>query len=241
MDVVEWYLKPQLAEQEKRRSNDPFTQFADEVEAFLKEAQRQESIKIDKLRAGMKDKQDKGNSETDLNVERKKIIHNYPDLFTDNLNGSRFIKAPPQVVMMNPDFSGHCQRRLTAKIIPKAWQKEASEIIQNMLNSKLIEKSKHHTSWISSTKFVMKNSGKLRLTVDYSAVNKAILRQAHHFPSQLDLLKRIEGEESWFMAKFDLKDSYHQIRLAEESKDLTSFMTTEGTFRFNVTPQGMSW
>ena len=37
VDVVEWYLRPQLVEQEKRKSNNcTFTQFTNEVEAFLK-------------------------------------------------------------------------------------------------------------------------------------------------------------------------------------------------------------
>ena len=89
-------------------------------------------------------------------------------------------------------------------------------MIKDMINTKLIEKADHHCDWVSSTKFVMKSSGKLCLTIDYSGVNKSILRQAHHFPSQQELLKRIDAQDSKFIAKLDMKDSYHQVRLHED-------------------------
>ena len=50
-DIVEWYLRP-VAEQEKKKADSligHLDQFATEVETFLREAQRQESMKIDEM------------------------------------------------------------------------------------------------------------------------------------------------------------------------------------------------
>ena len=53
-------------------------------------------------------------------------------------------------------------------------------------------------------------------------------------------MKRIDAQDSKFIAKLDMKDSYHQVRLHEDLKNLTSFITDSGTYRFNVTPQGLN-
>ena len=43
----------------------------------------------------------------------------------------------------------------------------------------------------------------------------------------------------WFFT-FDLRSGYHQVLMDEESRDKTTFVTSEETFRFRVMPFGLT-
>ena len=151
IDVNEWYFKPDVAEKERKKlKTHPLTRLTTEVEAYLVELEKAESVHIDKLRTATQDKLMKRDSQIDLAAERNKVLDKFPELFTNNLTGKRFINAPPQKITLNPHFTGHPQRRLTARLIPRAWKQEADQMIQDMIKAKLIEKADHHCDWVSS-------------------------------------------------------------------------------------------
>ena len=45
---------------------------------------------------------------------------------------------------------------------------------------------------------------------------------------------------SSFFSTFDLRSGYHQVQMASEDADKTSFVTRKGTFRFKVLPFGLT-
>ena len=65
------------------------------------------------------------------------------------------------------------------------------------------------------------------------------MRPEHPFPSPEEILAWIPGSSQVF-AKLDCKSGYHQIPLAEESRDLTTFITTRGRFRYCRAPMGLT-
>ena len=82
-----------------------------------------------------------------------------------------------------------------------------------------------------------KHDGSPRRTVDYTAVNLHCPRQTHHTPSPWHLAAGVPSEA--YKTILDNWNSYHSVSLAtEEDRDLTTFITPWGRFRYKVAPQG---
>ena len=87
--------------------------------------------------------------------------------------------------------------------------------------------------------FTKKPHGGVRLVTDFSKLNQYVLRPEHPFPSPEEILAWIPGSSRVF-ARLDCKSGYHQIPLAEESRDLTTFVTMKGRFRYCRAPMGLT-
>ena len=66
--------------------------------------------------------------------------------------------------------------------------------------------------------------------MDMRRVNEVILRTRHPIPTIYELLIDMNGVTVF--SKLDLKWGFHQIELDTESRDLTTFVTNEGLFRY---------
>ena len=61
--------------------------------------------------------------------------------------------------------------------------------------------------------FVRKKNGKLRLCVDYRALNEITKKDRHPLLLINEALDRLEGAR--YFTKLDIKDAYHNIRIKE--------------------------
>ncbi len=73
--------------------------------------------------------------------------------------------------------------------------------------------------------------------MDFQELNKNIKRETHHSPRPFDAICGIPSHS--YKTVLDAKDGYFQIKLDEESSKLTTFITTQGRFRFLRAPQGL--
>ena len=97
------------------------------------------------------------------------------------------------------------------------------------------------TEWISNLVIVPKSTGpnmKIRLTSDSRAVNKAIKRT--RFPGKTieDLIYLVNGRK--IFSKLDIRKAFHQLLLAEESRNLTIITTHIGLFRYKRLNMGIT-
>ncbi|MCG7883226.1 MAG: reverse transcriptase, partial [Candidatus Thiodiazotropha endolucinida] len=106
----------------------------------------------------------------------------------------------------------------------------------------IIEKVNTPTSWVSPVLVVPKPNGDIRLCVDMRQANKAIVREQHPIPTVDEILYKMNGSEVF--SKLDLRLGYHQIVLEEKSRDITTFVTNNGLYRYkrlmfgiNMAPQ----
>ena len=68
--------------------------------------------------------------------------------------------------------------------------------------------------------------------------NSAIVRERHPIPTVDEILHDLNG--SAVFAKLDIKWTFHQVELSEESRSITTFATNKGLFRYKRLMFGIS-
>ena len=63
------------------------------------------------------------------------------------------------------------------------------------------------------------------------AANKAIKRVCHPIPTVRDI--SMDLNRAKFFSKLDMPQAYHQLELAPSSRNITTFITHAGLYRFN--------
>jgi hypothetical protein len=86
--------------------------------------------------------------------------------------------------------------------------------------------------------FVPKKDGKLRLCVDYRALNAVTRKNRHTLPLISKILDQLNGAE--YLTKINLQDAYHRIAIAKEDRWKTVFHTRYGYFEYSVMPFGLT-
>ncbi|MCP3929736.1 MAG: RNA-directed DNA polymerase, partial [Bacteroidetes bacterium] len=102
----------------------------------------------------------------------------------------------------------------------------------------VIEKVTGPTDWCSAISFVRKPDGKMGSVVDLVQLNKYVKQPTHPFPSPRDIVASID-KNSRCLAVFHAANGYWQIPLSEKSKDLTTFLTEWGRYRYTRAPMGL--
>lgn len=79
-----------------------------------------------------------------------------------------------------------------------------------------------------------KTHGKVRICVELSVLNHFVQRENHPLPS----VDHTPGKDHF--SKLDANSGFRQIKLAEDSSGLTTFITPWRRYYFNVLPYGIS-
>ena len=75
------------------------------------------------------------------------------------------------------------------------------------------------------------------MCIDYRALNALLVRDNHPLPIIEDQLNLLEGKK--YFTVLDLKDGFHQLRVAEDSIKYTSFVTPSGQYKYLRLPFGL--
>jgi len=73
----------------------------------------------------------------------------------------------------------------------------------------------------------------------YSALKKSVIHPVHPFPSVLDCIRQIRPESKVF-AVMDATSGYHQIKLTNETSDMTTFLLPFGRCKYTRVPMGLA-
>ena len=85
-----------------------------------------------------------------------------------------------------------------------------------------------HPDWLANPVIVPKASGKLRMCVDYTDLNKACPKDPFPLPRIDQIIDSTAGCD--LLCFLDAYAGYHQIRMAVEDEEKISFTTPAGTF-----------
>ena len=107
--------------------------------------------------------------------------------------------------------------------------------------AKLLEvgfiKEVYHPKWLSNPVLVRKNSGKWRMCVDYTGLNKACPKDPFPLPRIDQVVDLTSGYET--LCFLDAYCGYHQIAMKESDQLTMSFITPFGSFCYVIMSFGL--
>ena len=106
-----------------------------------------------------------------------------------------------------------------------AERTEVATEIEGLLKQGLIEPST--SPWAAAIVWVRRKNGRLRLAMDYRALNDRTVEQHHPLPLIDDQVERLT--EARVFSTLDLKVGYHQMPFREEDCEFTGFVTRMGS------------
>lgn len=114
--------------------------------------------------------------------------------------------------------------------IPFAVREKLEGHLKELCSLDIIEPVEGPTTWSSGVVIVPKADGSIRLCVDMRQANRAIVRHHYPVPTVDELLLDMNGSKVF--SKIDMKMGFHQFVLNEESRDITTFNTHAGQYRY---------
>ncbi|XP_071911843.1 uncharacterized protein [Coffea arabica] len=117
---------------------------------------------------------------------------------------------------------------------------ERNEVIRKevgkLLESKIIMEV-YYPTWLANPVLVKKEDQSWRMCVDFTDLNKACPKDCFPLPRIDRLVDATVGFD--VLCFLDAFKGYHQIEMAEEDRENTSFFTEEGTYCYRTMPFGL--
>ncbi|KAG0420770.1 Retrovirus-related Pol polyprotein from transposon 17.6 [Dictyocoela roeselum] len=129
----------------------------------------------------------------------------------------------------------------TLKLIKREYQvpigltEDVEEHLETLLKDGII--TEKYSSFISPAFAIRKKNGKIRLIVDYRALNSITVKCHQFTPNMFELLSRLKG--ATIFSNVDLNQGYYQVIIAKKDVDKTGFKILNRTFVFNKMPFGL--
>ncbi|XP_025611373.1 uncharacterized protein [Arachis hypogaea] len=108
--------------------------------------------------------------------------------------------------------------------------------MQKLLDAGFIREI-HFSSWLANVVMVRKNSGKWRMCVDFTDLNKACPKDSYPLPN----IDRLADDTSGYhvLSFMDAYSGHNQIQTHPYDKDKIAFITDQGNFCYKVMPFGL--
>lgn len=161
----------------------------------------------------------------------------YEDIFalpTDKVTANNFYKQKLRIKDEVPVYIKNYR-------IPQTHKSEINKQVTELLKNNIIEPSisEYNSPVLLVPKKNLPNSKdkRWRMVIDYRKVNEKLLSDKYPLPRIDEILDGL-GRAKYFSV-LDLYSGFHQIELDENSRDITSFSTDQGSFRFTRLPFGL--
>jgi len=156
----------------------------------------------------------------------------FPELFSPYPG---ILKGDPYVIKMKNDTQPYAV--VTPRRIPLPLVDKVKTELGSMEKLGIIEKVTEGTEWCSPIVVVPKKDGTVRICVDFTKLNVHVVRERLILPSTDECLAKIN--KGAVFSKLDARMGFWQIPLATESRNLTTFLTPFGRYRFTRLPFGI--
>ncbi|KAL2541267.1 Ribonuclease H [Abeliophyllum distichum] len=115
-------------------------------------------------------------------------------------------------------------------------QRAIKEELDRLLEAGFIREVEY-PEWLANVVLVKKSTGKWRMCIDFTDLNKACPKDCFPLPRIDALIDATAGKKRFSF--LDAFSGYHQISLAPEDAEKTSFITDFGTYCYTAMPFGL--
>lgn len=134
-------------------------------------------------------------------------------------------------IHLTTDIPFHCPpRRLSY-----SERGDVQSIVDDLQKEGIIRPS--NSPYASAIVLVRKKNGKIRMCIDYRALNKITVRDNYPLPLIDDCIEFLENKNVFSI--LDLKSGFHQVQMSPESIPYTSFVTPNGQYEYLKMPFGL--
>ena len=162
---------------------------------------------------------------------KQTLKQQFPEVFS----GIGKLKSKQVTLHLDPNVKPVAQ---PLRRTPFNLQERVEKKIRELLDCDIIEEVDGPTPWVNPVVIIPKADGDIRLCIDMRRANEAILRGRHPIPTVDELLHSMNGSKVF--SKLDLKWGYHQLELSPESRQITTFVTHKGLYRYKRLLFGVS-
>lgn len=170
-------------------------------------------------------------------LELLELCSKYIDIFaleSDKISTNNFYTQKLRVSDQNPVYIKNYRT-------PHSQKDEIIRQVEKLKRDGIVEPSasNYNSPIILVPKKSLPNNPnrRWRLVIDYRQINKKLIAAKFPLPRVEDILDQL-GRAKFFCC-LDLTSGFHQIGLDEKSRDITSFSTENGSFRFTRLPYGL--
>ena len=174
------------------------------------------------------------NNEKIIPLTTKRLVEKYSDLF----------KGIGQFSEEEVDFHiDHKVKPVVQKerLIPLGLRDKVSKHLEELKADDVIEGPLDSTEpheWVSNVRLTRKSDGQIRMNLDMRHANTAIQETHFSVPNVQELRHKLNG--AVIFSKLDLRHAFHQMKLGNKSRRLTTFYTHQGLYRFKRLVMGAS-
>ena len=173
------------------------------------------------------------NEDNQLVIRQQHIMAQFPDVF----EGVGKFPGKPYKIGLNPKIS---PKETPCRPVPVHLKHTFKVEIDKMLKADVLKPVQEATPWINSFVLVEGTDQyglhKLRICLDPTNLNKAIVQEPYHFKTPEDIAHLLV--DATVLTVLDCKKRYWHQQLDEESSYLTTFNTEFGRYRYMVMPFG---
>ena len=161
----------------------------------------------------------------------KDILMDHLDVFSTG----EYDLGQTDIIMHHIDTENAKPVRQPLRRFPPAHVEAISDHVDNLLRQGIIEPAS--SPWASNIVLVRKKDGSLKCCIDYRQLNAVTKKDVYPLPRIDDCLDAMSSA-AWF-STFDLRSSYHQIPVAPQDRDKTTFICPRGMYRYRTMPFGL--
>ena len=162
----------------------------------------------------------------------EKLIKRHYDRFSKDDMDIGYCDKVEHKIILDDDRPVRLPHR---RIPPHQWS-EVREYLEKSLKQGIIKRSS--SPYASAVVLVRKRDGKLRLCIDYRALNAKTHRDAYPLPRIEEALDALKGAK--YFCSLDLAHGFHQVPMAKDDREKTAFRVgTGGLYEFTRMPFGL--
>ena len=163
-----------------------------------------------------------------LVTRKEQIMARFPDVF----EGIGKFLGKPYKIQLDPNVP---PKQTPCRPVPIHLKKALKTEIDKMLKAGVLKPIQEATPWINNFVLV-KGKLKLRICLDPTNLNKAIIREPYHFKPPEDISHLLA--DSTVITVLNCKKGYWHQELDKASSYLTTFNTEFGRYQYTVMPIG---